>query len=400
MLIPNQLIETKINNMNFEWFKSKGYICNCNDIIKIKAEDLQDNSNKKISVLCDYCLNKGKEIIINKTYYKYFKSKKSFIPNDCCGECLFKYKNKELSQYKKLSYEKINKEFSDSGYVLISNYSDYINNESLLNYICPIHIKEGVQKISYGNLYTGKGCRFCGIESVKNKLKHNQEDVFACFNKMGFIVEPNQTYVSSNILIKCRCIHHKDIIQEKSYSMLFSNKSCRFCFYESISGKNNYGWKGGITKLQHFVRKSIIDWVKTSLKFYNYKCIITGYNGYLSLHHLFPFHKILLKTIKKNNLPIYKEMGKYTEEEKLLIKKTVLEIHYEYGFGIPLHPVIHKIYHNTYGKQNFNFGLFMEFITRLHNGEFSEILKNNNLILCNKLDTIHKLMDIYDFNKS
>lgn len=94
MDIDNQPIRIRVNNFNYEHFKSLGYDVPLNTYINITAKELPYGAGTKIKVQCNYC---GK--IFEKPYRRYLETKDDV----CCSECktykmikssLLKYGNK------------------------------------------------------------------------------------------------------------------------------------------------------------------------------------------------------------------------------------------------------------------------------------------------------------------
>ena len=375
MLVPNQLIELKINNMNHEWFTDKGYSCKYGKPIKAKAEDLQPKSNKTVSVYCDYCMERGIENMIPKKYNKYYVNhQEGKSQKDCCKQCSTIYKNKELAQARKLSYKKLESTFLEYKCLLMSDYSDYENNESLLKFVCIKHFKDGVQRISYGNLTKNKGCKICGRKRTSDKQRHTKDKVFKDFYDMGFIIEENQEYINAHIPIECRCMNHLNILQYKTYDIIQQGAGCRLCFYESIQGENHYNWQGGISSLNTHLRRVIYKWVVDSLEYNNYTCALTGYKGDLQVHHIHPFNKIVSETMRLVGLSIYQDVSQYSSEELNSINKTALELHYKHGLGVALHPNVHSLFHSLYSYGQNTSSQFEEFKQHYNNGEFTQLI--------------------------
>ena len=57
------------------------------------------------------------------------------------------------------------------------------------------------------------------------------------------------------------------------------------------------------------------------------------------------FSEILQETMEFLNLPIYKQINKYTDEELKSIEEKCLEMHYKYGLGVCLCEEEHKLFH-------------------------------------------------------
>lgn len=107
----------------------------------------------------------------------------------------------------------------------------------------------------------------------------------------------------------------------------------------------------------------MFKWKFDSLKEHNFKCFITNTYGFLDVHHLYGFNFILNETLNELFLPIKPIIGDYTKEELDLIEKRCLELHYEYGLGVPLLSNIHKDFHNIYGYGDNTPKQFYEFIS-------------------------------------
>ncbi len=98
MLLPKK-IEISWHYKNKDWYEFKGYkFTKYKDKFIIPVEHLYFNSYFKVDVLCDYCLEEGKETYCNKTWLFYLKSRKD-IEKDCCPQCQAK-KIRDVSQKK------------------------------------------------------------------------------------------------------------------------------------------------------------------------------------------------------------------------------------------------------------------------------------------------------------
>lgn len=87
MLVENS-IDMMWNSKTRKHFESRGYVfTKYGDLFKVKIKDIPLGSNKKIKVYCDYCLEEGKETILNIPYYRYIKSRK-IVSKDCCKNCI------------------------------------------------------------------------------------------------------------------------------------------------------------------------------------------------------------------------------------------------------------------------------------------------------------------------
>ena len=68
---------------------------------------------------------------------------------------------------KKYNIDIVKRDFERKDYILLSEeFIDCVHN---LDYICEKHKDKGVQKLSYGHMLEGKGCKYCGV--IKQGLK-------------------------------------------------------------------------------------------------------------------------------------------------------------------------------------------------------------------------------------
>jgi len=113
MLLTKE-VEIGLSGTNAKWFEIKGYDIpkykDKNYVIRVKkgtkitvkVNDLPKNSTVKINLLCDYCLEKGKETIIKNIKYQNYIIRINRIDynmKDCCNECK-KIKIKNVIQEK------------------------------------------------------------------------------------------------------------------------------------------------------------------------------------------------------------------------------------------------------------------------------------------------------------
>lgn len=198
MLVKNQKVEMKWNNLTKRYYINKGYVYTYNsDVFVINAEDIQHTSSIKINVKCDYC---GVENYISAVdYYKNTK-------NDS-----LKYSCKKCSGIKRNEYRDKSKYFNiflnkckECDCIPISTIDDYINAYSKLKFICPKH---GLQEISYVSIYSGGWCDLCGFDSASKKLSLNTDEVIKRVeSKNGNKLLNPEDYINhkaSNLKILC-----------------------------------------------------------------------------------------------------------------------------------------------------------------------------------------------------
>ncbi len=89
MLMIPQEVEMKWHPRYRIYYEERGYkFTKYRDLFNVDVRDLPNNSQKKVWVLCDYCLEKGVERKRAKTFQTYIKqNRESIIKKDCCYEC-------------------------------------------------------------------------------------------------------------------------------------------------------------------------------------------------------------------------------------------------------------------------------------------------------------------------
>lgn len=110
-----------------------------------------------------------------------------------------------------------------------------------------------------------------------------------------------------------------------------------------LNGELNPNWKGGITSLYQELRSDTKQWFIESAKFCNYKCVITG-GQFDNVHHLYPFKDIVEEIFNTLNIEKRKNISQYTVDEEHLIREELKRLHSFYGFGVPLHEKVHKLF--------------------------------------------------------
>lgn len=145
-----------------------------------------------------------------------------------------------------------------------------------------------------------------------------------------------------------------------------------------LNGEANGRWKGGINKTYFELRSDTKQWQQDSMKFCDYKCVIT--NGeFDEIHHVIPFRDIVDESFEVTKIPIKDQVMNYSTEEFELLRNTVIDLHITYGYGACMNKNVHKLFHDTYGYTEFDNTNFLDFINRIELGEFNEWFKDNNL---------------------
>lgn len=200
MLLTKE-VKIKWWRSNKTYLESKGYsFTKMNDDVLVRVEDISHGSSAIVEVECDYCKKK-----FERSISKYYRNKE-IISKDSCSECAplktkeaklqkygninFYYTEQAQEQYKEKRkkfeeeyYSKVKEVCKDRGYTLVSQ--EYRNSYEHLEYICNKHEDYGVQKISWGNLNAGYGCRLCGYESSSKTKTKTLDEVKSIIESSG-----------------------------------------------------------------------------------------------------------------------------------------------------------------------------------------------------------------------
>jgi hypothetical protein len=149
-MIAEKQIQTRKINMEklIELFKNKNYILITKENITYKTS-------------LEFVCNKHNDIGVQNISYR-----NSQRTNTFCKSCLYENLNNHLRH--DISFVK--QQFINAGLILI-DYK-YINSNTPLKYICPIH-NQVVQKISLSHLMNGEGCGICRYENMSGEKHWN-----------------------------------------------------------------------------------------------------------------------------------------------------------------------------------------------------------------------------------
>lgn len=171
------------------------------------------SKNTQVECICAYC----------GTPFKTQKSKRDkAIKNNkqlfCSKEC--------AKNIQKPKWNDIVALFNERGYILLS--TEYVNAKTKLEYLCPEHLDEGVQGITYGNLKAGFGCKFCGFERTTTARRAPFEYVKEVFAKNDMILL-EQEYVNANQPLKYICKHHPEMGVQYKCLANAHKQHCPYC---------------------------------------------------------------------------------------------------------------------------------------------------------------------------
>jgi hypothetical protein len=326
---------------------------------------------------CNRC---GKEKPLTTEYYYAEKTAKDGFRTICKDCTKNKYKNNKdfdiLTWYNNKSEKFKNEWIYEDIKWLYDNYlnitkqilKDKFPNKSYKT-ITNIIYQWDIRKITKNEDWSDEDINFLK-ENYKNMTDKELKQKFP--NRTDDAIR-NKTsklglFKTEETIFKAKSESHKGYIMSEERKRQISRNNRR---------ENNYNWKGGLTPLITYFRGILYEWKLDSLKNYDYKCALTKTNdGDLEIHHSKEnFSDIVYETLNKLNLPIYENMLQYSEDELNNINKTFIELHNQYGLGIPLKKDLHKLFHTIYGLTNNTEEQFEEFKQRYFDGEFDEALK-------------------------
>lgn len=143
---------------------------------------------------------------------------------------------------RKRTFEEVKELFESRGYELLE--TEYINNRTKMAYICNEHKEEGVQYITYDNLRSGKGCKYCAIERRVDAQRLDFEIIKKAFENVGLeLISSPEDYKNKRSKLKYRCLKHSNIIQETTYDSIRQGHGCYLCGNESVAKKQTYDYE-------------------------------------------------------------------------------------------------------------------------------------------------------------
>lgn len=291
----------------------------------------------------------------------------------------FKYDG-ELPTYKH-HYEFALKTIKENGYELLTKKDQYTSGETPLDLLCPRNHKWTCDFTRFKN---GVRCKTCFHENSGRNSWITEEDILSNLKNMSFRDISIRRYEGTQSEVKYICSNHEENgMQVEAYQKIISRKyGCYQCGIDKRSGEKHPFWKDGITDLTKWMRGRIKPWIEDSLREGNNMCKLSGTHEEIVVHHKYAFKKIMNETMCEINLDVREDIGKYSKEELLLIKEKALALHYEYGLGVCLNKDIHKLFHEIYSYHKFTEENFEEFKLRYKSGEFTELLNERRLDIC------------------
>jgi len=186
------------------------------------------------------------------------------------------------------------------------------------------------------------------------------------WNRLTVIKLAEHRGSKDELLWECKCECGEKICFVPRDKLLSDHtKSCG-CLKKEYRAEKHSRWKEGVTPISKKIRRAIKPWIQASLANCDFKCFITGEGGKLVVHHSnekYPFYKILEEAFEVLGFEIKRNIGDFTLRQIELLENKCLELHFKYGFGVPLKKELHKEFHETYGFVSWteeDFKIFVE----------------------------------------
>jgi len=325
-LCPNRH-ENTTNLYNF--IHRKSYECEeCrkdyykNEIIKVARkrdysiiELKYENQNSLIEFMC------------SKNHHRFQKAE-NFLKEHDCLECI---------NYEKPPLKKVRKAFEDQGCLLLAN--NYINAHTSMKFLCRCGRldRKTWSTFQQGMYY----CRKCRFERYTHPSQLSYDEVYNILKEVGCkLLTKEYKNQQSYLGYECNCGNY----DAKSLILFRRGYRCGDCEKKKMWTEDNINGD-----LNDYLRKVVTPWKMDSYNEYGGRCAISQQKAN-HIHHMYSFYKIVDETFNELNLPRYKTHKNYTDEELIVIKEKLLELHYKYGLGVPLSSNVHKLLHSFYGR--------------------------------------------------
>lgn len=238
----------------------------------LSTSDEYKNTRSKMRFVCGTC-NENSEM-----YFSTFINGKPKM----CAKC--RVKNRKFSRITNTRYsqEVVESIYESHGCIFLGSYT---YNDKRYEFIC--RCGESDDKLFYQFQKTPM-CRNCAKRLAYHDRLYDINEVRVYFESKGCKLT-SDLYTGVKDDLNYLCINgHKATISFDAFRIT-DNGRCPKCRIESLSGENNYNWKGGIyTKESHRFRKTyeFKKWRSDVFKRDNYTCKCCGDKGVVNAHHI------------------------------------------------------------------------------------------------------------------
>lgn len=393
MLLTKE-VEMTWTHANKKYFIEKGYhFTNYKDKFMCKVEDLKNSSEKKISYICDYCDEE-----YETSYKNYKKGRLSVIQKDACPHCTARKAHEvrklngtesiignKYNKKKQMNFIlKLHKSVFNKNYLLLPYV--YTDAKQKMMYVCQKHKNLGIQIAEAFNLSEEtQQCKGCIYDHAHKTRGFDFNDAKSIIEESGQNKLLSTIYTRANdrnLSISCALCGKPYTTSLQKYQ---SNHQtiCPSCRKKISFGENSAHWKGGVSSLNSFLRRSVRQWKTNSLKAADYKCDISNKYGYLEVHHLYKnFKDIVSETLMLTHLDLRENISEYSQNELKLLAKTCLDLHYKYGLGVCILREYHLDFHTFYGHFNNTPEQYFDFKKEKQLELSQESQNDDSLLLC------------------
>jgi hypothetical protein len=349
-MIIEKEVDVHITHRNKNYYRSKGYLCEHQDTITVKIEDLYVGASVDVHVLCDIC----KTNIVSKVYDDYNRQRNK-IKLDCCNNIECRSHKQHLISREPL--ENIISYVESYGYKFINTIGEYINCKSSIILEC-----ENGHQLGY-EISAFKQGRRCSKCMGTYQEDHTYEEVYNYFKSQGCeLLDTEYKTMKTPLKYKCscgiigkmcyydflqghRCIkcggngkyeytevvkifednnctllstEYKKNKQNLEYICSCGNISkiklsdflngvrCRQCYLEKNKGETHPCWNPDLSKEDRILRRKYEDYYKWRKSVYERdkylcQCCLNKEHNILNAHHLDGFNWCIEKRTDTSN---------------------------------------------------------------------------------------------------
>lgn len=168
-------------------------------------------------------------------------------------------------------------------------------------------------------------------------------------------------FATIEILVECDCCGVKYTAKADSIRKYRDKYGKDLCFKCKCNALNDDEYGKMPRTLGDFFRSRMKKWYDESRNHCQRKCVITG-DKTETVHHPYPFRKILFEAFQEAKIDIRRSIEDYTEAEKDAVSEKCLNLHYKHGLGVCMSHRTHQEYHSRYGRLNNTRDQLEEFI--------------------------------------
>lgn len=361
-------------------------VCKCCNRILPDTTDYYNKNGKYTRNICKDCISK-------RTKETYYKNKDKFTDNEIeyscekiCAVCNrslpYSYKYFPVDKGKKTGLRNICRE-CDPKYKGGFLSDDYHPPRKWLDEDNDIFIK----------YYRTMTCadfqgKYFPNDSIESIMHH--ADFLGVTGKNQDVINEGRSITGKKVSIAlsgvCFSDEHKKSLSISKINYFKTHKSW-------LRGDKSPFWKGGISSISNYLRTKISDWKRISMEYCHFTCVVCN-DVFHNVHHVIPFNKILNDVFKNTGIDIRQDISDYSEEEIKILQCELIRLHDKYGYGACINERIHTLFHNEYGRIDFDEFDFLDFIYRIDCGEYDKWFEENNLQIKINYDYVEYLENI------